>query len=96
MVTVGIGISRLAPKMIKRISSVPIIVPIFVIHQTLLDFRAYFIDLKAISLSKVIILMSDKVARTHQTQTNRARPRSTLDKKVVYKSVLNNPFRVEW
>ncbi|KAK7694965.1 hypothetical protein QCA50_002153 [Cerrena zonata] len=40
--------------------------------------------------------MSEKIARKHQNQTNRARPRNGIDKKVVYKSVLENPFCVEW
>lgn len=40
--------------------------------------------------------MSDKIVKKHQNVTNRARPRDGVDKKVVYKSVLENPFQVEW
>ncbi|CAL1695211.1 unnamed protein product [Somion occarium] len=40
--------------------------------------------------------MSDRIARKHHNQTNRAQPRNGADRKVVYKSVLENPFRVSW
>lgn len=38
--------------------------------------------------------MSSAIARTHTNQSNRAK--DTLERKVVYKSVLENPFQVAW
>ncbi|PCH33887.1 hypothetical protein WOLCODRAFT_112731 [Wolfiporia cocos MD-104 SS10] len=40
--------------------------------------------------------MSDKIARIHTNPSNRAKPKDTADRKVVYRSVLDNPFRVQW
>lgn len=37
--------------------------------------------------------MSEKTARTHNHVSNRAKPQ---ERKVVYKSVLDNPFRIQW
>ncbi|KAJ7293740.1 hypothetical protein C8J57DRAFT_1269865 [Mycena rebaudengoi] len=35
-------------------------------------------------------------ARTHTHVSNRAKSRDTLEKKVVFKSVLDSPFRIQW
>ncbi|KAJ6519986.1 hypothetical protein C8R45DRAFT_953473 [Mycena sanguinolenta] len=35
-------------------------------------------------------------ARVHTNPSNRAKPRDTLEKKVVFKSVLDSPLRVSW
>ncbi|KAJ6621191.1 hypothetical protein B0H10DRAFT_2019173 [Mycena sp. CBHHK59/15] len=35
-------------------------------------------------------------ARTHTHSSNRAKARETLEKKVVFKSVLDSPFRIQW
>lgn len=40
--------------------------------------------------------MSDKTARTHTQLSNRAKPKDSNDKKVVFKSVLDNPYRIRW
>ena len=40
--------------------------------------------------------MADKSAKAHTHQSNRERPRKATEKKVVYKSVLENPFRIRW
>ncbi|KAF8167617.1 hypothetical protein B0H34DRAFT_682528 [Crassisporium funariophilum] len=40
--------------------------------------------------------MSEKTARTHSQLSNRSRPRDNKEKKVVFKGVLDNPFRVQW
>ncbi|KAH6916994.1 hypothetical protein BKA70DRAFT_1367535 [Coprinopsis sp. MPI-PUGE-AT-0042] len=40
--------------------------------------------------------MSDKAARTYNQQSNREKPRNASEKKVVFKPVLDNPFRVRW
>jgi len=40
--------------------------------------------------------MSNKTARTHTHVSNRARARQQLDQKVVFKSVLDNPFHISW
>ncbi|KAH7927272.1 hypothetical protein BV22DRAFT_1032022 [Leucogyrophana mollusca] len=40
--------------------------------------------------------MSDKTARSHTHVSNRAKARETLERKAVYKSVLENPFRIQW
>ncbi|KAI0721391.1 hypothetical protein C8T65DRAFT_715597 [Cerioporus squamosus] len=40
--------------------------------------------------------MSDKVARAHTSQSNRAKARVDADRKTVFKSVVDNPFRVQW
>ncbi|KAH7916420.1 hypothetical protein BJ138DRAFT_468458 [Hygrophoropsis aurantiaca] len=40
--------------------------------------------------------MSEKTARSHTHVSNRAKARETLEKKAVYKSVLENPFRIKW
>jgi hypothetical protein len=39
--------------------------------------------------------MSDKTARTHTHKSNRS-ARHDNDSKVVFKSVLDNPFRIQW
>lgn len=41
--------------------------------------------------------MTERLARTHSHASNRAKPKqNTGDRKVVYKSVLDNPFRIAW
>ncbi|OSC99455.1 hypothetical protein PYCCODRAFT_1415728 [Trametes coccinea BRFM310] len=40
--------------------------------------------------------MSDKVARSHNSLSNRAKARDGADRKVVFRSVVDNPFRVQW
>ncbi|KAI0778439.1 hypothetical protein BD413DRAFT_509241 [Trametes elegans] len=40
--------------------------------------------------------MSEKVARSHTSLSNRARARDNVERKVVYRSVVDNPFRVQW
>ncbi|KAG1761118.1 hypothetical protein EDD22DRAFT_954356 [Suillus occidentalis] len=40
--------------------------------------------------------MSDKAARSHTHASNRAKARSTIQRKDVLKSVLENPFRIQW
>lgn len=40
--------------------------------------------------------MSEKTARTHNHGSNRAKPREIGERKVVYKGVLDNPFRIQW
>ncbi|KAG6910504.1 hypothetical protein DXG01_009923 [Tephrocybe rancida] len=40
--------------------------------------------------------MSGKTARTHNHISNRARNKSGGDRKVVFKGVLDNPFRIPW
>ncbi|RDX50474.1 hypothetical protein OH76DRAFT_1402515 [Lentinus brumalis] len=40
--------------------------------------------------------MSDQVARAHTSQSNRAKARVDADRKTVFKSVVDNPFKVQW
>lgn len=40
--------------------------------------------------------MSDKAARSYTHASNRAKARATTERKDVYKSVLENPFRIQW
>ncbi|KAF8899019.1 hypothetical protein BD779DRAFT_1666764 [Infundibulicybe gibba] len=40
--------------------------------------------------------MSDKTARTHTHTSNRTKARKVLEKKVAFKNVLDNPFRIAW
>ncbi|EPQ60348.1 hypothetical protein GLOTRDRAFT_67890 [Gloeophyllum trabeum ATCC 11539] len=40
--------------------------------------------------------MSEKTAKTHTAVSNRARAKQALERKVVYKSVLDNPHRIQW
>lgn len=40
--------------------------------------------------------MSHKAARTHTHVSNRAKARQDGDRKVVFKSVLDNPIRIQW
>ncbi|KAG1753556.1 uncharacterized protein EDB91DRAFT_1098643 [Suillus paluster] len=40
--------------------------------------------------------MSDKAARSHSHMSNRAKARITIERKDVFKSVLENPFRIQW
>ncbi|KZT75097.1 hypothetical protein DAEQUDRAFT_761059 [Daedalea quercina L-15889] len=40
--------------------------------------------------------MADKLVRTHTNQSNRAKAKDALERKVVFRSVLDNPFRVQW
>ncbi|KIM79791.1 hypothetical protein PILCRDRAFT_822964 [Piloderma croceum F 1598] len=40
--------------------------------------------------------MSETIARTYTHISNRARARQDVDRKVVFKSVLDNPFRIRW
>ncbi|KAI9060557.1 hypothetical protein FKP32DRAFT_1632524 [Trametes sanguinea] len=40
--------------------------------------------------------MSDKVARSHTGLSNRAKPRDGAERKAVFRSVVDNPFRVQW
>ncbi|KAF9819910.1 hypothetical protein IEO21_01771 [Rhodonia placenta] len=40
--------------------------------------------------------MSDKVARTLTNPSNRAKPKDDNDRRIVYRSVLENPFRIQW
>ncbi|KAI0639662.1 hypothetical protein C8Q77DRAFT_1082354 [Trametes polyzona] len=40
--------------------------------------------------------MSEKAARAHTSISNRARARDNADRKVVFKAVADNPFRVQW
>ncbi|KAG2342398.1 hypothetical protein BDR05DRAFT_976521 [Suillus weaverae] len=40
--------------------------------------------------------MSDKAARSHTHTSNRAKARATIERKDVFKSVLENPFRIQW
>ncbi|EAU92807.2 hypothetical protein CC1G_01852 [Coprinopsis cinerea okayama7 len=40
--------------------------------------------------------MSSKTVKTYTQQSNRERPRNASEKKVVFKPVLDNPFRVRW
>ncbi|KAI0332018.1 hypothetical protein GY45DRAFT_1274981 [Cubamyces sp. BRFM 1775] len=40
--------------------------------------------------------MSEQVARAHTSTSNRAKARDNADRKVVYRSVVDNPFRVQW
>jgi ribonuclease P/MRP protein subunit POP3 len=41
-------------------------------------------------------MSSDKNARTLSQPSNRARPREMKEKKVVFKGVLDSPFRIQW
>ncbi|KAJ7597498.1 hypothetical protein C8J56DRAFT_772768 [Mycena floridula] len=40
--------------------------------------------------------MSDKIARTHTHTSNRAKAKDPAERKVVFKSVIDNPFRIRW
>ncbi|KAL4241744.1 hypothetical protein ABKN59_000816 [Abortiporus biennis] len=40
--------------------------------------------------------MSDKHVRKHGNVSNRAKPTNASERKVVYKSVLDNPFKISW
>lgn len=40
--------------------------------------------------------MSNKAARSHTHTSNRAKARATIERKDVFKSVLENPFRIQW
>jgi len=40
--------------------------------------------------------MADKLVRTHTNQSNRAKAKDALERKAVSRSVLDNPFRVQW
>ncbi|KAI0715346.1 hypothetical protein C8Q76DRAFT_453485 [Earliella scabrosa] len=40
--------------------------------------------------------MSEQVARAHTSQSNRAKTRIENERKAVFKSVVENPFRVQW
>jgi len=40
--------------------------------------------------------MADKAAKIHTQQSNREKPRKAGERKVVFKSVLENPFRIRW
>ncbi|KAH9937214.1 uncharacterized protein B0H18DRAFT_1081465 [Fomitopsis serialis] len=40
--------------------------------------------------------MADKLVRTHTNQSNRAKAKDALERKPVFRSVLDNPFRVQW
>ncbi|KAG2363650.1 hypothetical protein BDR07DRAFT_1403508 [Suillus spraguei] len=40
--------------------------------------------------------MSDKAARSHTHTSNRAKARATIERKDIFKSVLENPFRIQW
>ncbi|KAG2157938.1 uncharacterized protein EDB93DRAFT_1077566 [Suillus bovinus] len=40
--------------------------------------------------------MSDKAARSYTHLSNRAKARATAERKNIYKSVLENPFRIQW
>lgn len=40
--------------------------------------------------------MSEKAARTHNYGSNRVKHREIGEKKTVFKSVLDNPFRIQW
>ncbi|KIJ22061.1 hypothetical protein PAXINDRAFT_124530 [Paxillus involutus ATCC 200175] len=40
--------------------------------------------------------MSDQPARAHNHLSNRARVRSVLERKPIFKSVLENPFQIKW
>ncbi|KAF9469871.1 hypothetical protein BDZ94DRAFT_1151804 [Collybia nuda] len=40
--------------------------------------------------------MSHKSVRTHSHASNRAKPEKVADRKVVFKSVLDSPFRIQW
>lgn len=40
--------------------------------------------------------MSNKAARSHTHTSNRAKARETIERKDVFKSVLENPFRIQW
>ncbi|KAG0692641.1 hypothetical protein DFH29DRAFT_475252 [Suillus ampliporus] len=40
--------------------------------------------------------MSDKAARSYSHTSNRAKARATIERKEVFKSVLENPFRIQW
>ncbi|KAF8973513.1 hypothetical protein BDZ97DRAFT_1647723 [Flammula alnicola] len=40
--------------------------------------------------------MSDKNARTISNPSNRAKPKESKEKKVVFKGVLDSPFRIQW
>ena len=40
--------------------------------------------------------MTDNAARTHTHISNRSKHRDNIERKVVFKSVLDNPFRIPW
>ncbi|TFK56733.1 hypothetical protein OE88DRAFT_1650167 [Heliocybe sulcata] len=40
--------------------------------------------------------MSDQTAKVHTAVSNRAKAKQSLERKTVFKSVLDNPFRVRW
>ncbi|KAH9898143.1 hypothetical protein C8Q73DRAFT_625182, partial [Cubamyces lactineus] len=40
--------------------------------------------------------MSEQVARAHTSMSNRAKARDNAERKVVYRSVVDSPFRVKW
>ena len=45
--------------------------------------------------------MADKTVKTHTNTPNREKPQgkkhqAALEKKVVFKSVLDNPYRIQW
>ncbi|TBU63686.1 hypothetical protein BD310DRAFT_915715 [Dichomitus squalens] len=40
--------------------------------------------------------MSQQIARAHTSQSNRAKPREGSDRRVQFRSVVDNPFHVQW
>lgn len=40
--------------------------------------------------------MADKLVRTHTNQSNRSKAKEALERKTVFRSVLDNPFRIQW
>lgn len=41
-------------------------------------------------------LMTDSIVRTHTNQSNRAKAKDALERKTIFRSVLDNPFRIQW
>lgn len=46
--------------------------------------------------SQFRIVMSDQTARAHTSKSNRAKVRDSADRKAIFKSVVDNPFRIQW
>jgi ribonuclease P/MRP protein subunit POP3 len=40
--------------------------------------------------------MSGQVAKTHTHASNRIKPAERSERRLVYKSVLDNPYRISW
>ena len=57
---------------------------------------AFVADKFVIQCLYSLVFMADKNVRTYQNVSNRAKARDANEHKVVYKSVLDNPFQIPW